>query len=156
MKKKPSNGSKKAPLVWLELQAQSSKNGIGNERAAALVDATGLSGLDPGSAIGKVATRYAWDYAPGSGKPAAWGSTVVDGRGQALGKGAVGAGGALNLVGTFRAGKIGGKNTVLKGNVNGYVTGSTGIFAAQGLSAGTPFTGILDRDGRRWRIKALS
>lgn len=160
MKKKPRVVSKKAKEaeanapVWMRVQAKSTKDGIGTERPAALVDARGLGILDPNSAIGKVATTYGWGYAPRSGNPAAWSSTVVDG-GSTLGVGK-GAGGALNLAGTFIPGKIGQKGTVLKGKVNGYVTGSTGRFADAGLAAGTPFIGRLERDGTLWKLSVAA
>ena len=147
---------KKKPRVvsnYFVLRANSTKDGANVAVPAALVDATGLSGVQPSRAIAEIKATHPIGYKPRSGASSARNFVFVDvGVPLARGMGAVNPGGTLNLTGAFKAGKTGKKGTVLKGNVNGYVTSSTGIFAAQGLSAGTPFTGTLERDGTRWRV----
>ena len=134
----------------ISLRAPRFTGGIGAVNPAAVRGAKGFIELNPAVAVARVETIVPKGIARQSNQIGVK-FDVVDG-GVALRKDAIGAGGVLTLTGAFRPRKIGRKGIVLRGKVSGYVNGSTGRFADAELAAGTPFTGRLGRDGRRWRL----
>jgi hypothetical protein len=110
---------------------------------ASLERATGVTGLYVGSAIVNVEAAYGLRFKSVSGASSSRTFTVIDG----------GAGGTLALAAAFTHYKIGIDGTVLTGNVNGYVTGVTGIFDRARIHVGDPFTGHLGRQGKLWNLQ---
>ena len=157
MKKKPRVVSKNAKAYpRFELQTQSGFDGVADTKPAAVTVAGGLA-VAAGNLIGRVGRFYPSGYVPRSRNPAGFTMDLVDGGDVGNGfssaqkQGALGAGGSLNMVGTFTSYHTGKKGKVLGATGEGYVTSSVAEFATfWGL--GTRVNMELGRDGRNWTI----